>query len=47
MDIQVNIKTKLKEVLASLNIEANDEEIVLNPSDNREHGDYASNIAFL
>ena len=46
MDIQVNIKTKIKEVLASLNIEAKEEEIVLNPSDNREHGDYASNIAF-
>lgn len=46
MDIQTNIKDKIKEILASLNIECNETEIALTPSDNREHGDYASNIAF-
>lgn len=46
MDIQSNIKAKLKEILSSLSIDAKEEEITLTPSDNREHGDYASNIAF-
>ena len=46
MDIQENIKNELVKVLADLGIEAKVEEIQLSPSDNREHGDYASNIAF-
>ena len=46
MDIQNNIKTKIKEILASLSITVQEEEITLSQSDNRDHGDYASNIAF-
>lgn len=46
MDIQQNIILKLKEILDSLSIPSKTEEITLTPSDNREHGDYASNIAF-
>lgn len=46
MDIKDNIIQTLVEILSSLSIEVKAEEITLNPSDNREHGDYASNIAF-
>ena len=46
MDIQENIKAELVKVLNGLGIEAKAEEIQLSPSDNRDHGDYASNIAF-
>lgn len=46
MDIQENIKAELVKVLNGLGIEAKTEEIQLSPSDNRDHGDYASNIAF-
>ena len=46
MDIQEKIKNQLKEMREQLGAETKREEIVLSPSDKREHGDYASNIAF-
>lgn len=45
MDIQVSIKEKIKEILSKY-IELDISEITLLPSDNRDHGDYSSNIAF-
>lgn len=45
MDIENEIKAELKKVLATLGCETEEKEIVLSPSGNREHGDYASNIA--
>ena len=45
MDIQEQIKEKLVELLKKHQIEVTKEEIILSPSDNRSHGDYASNIA--
>ncbi len=46
MDIKENITESILKVLSELNIDAKKEEITLTPSDNRDHGDYASNIAF-
>lgn len=46
MDIQEQIKQQLITVLKGLGIEAKEEEIQLSPSDNRDHGDYATNLAF-
>ena len=46
MDIQEKIKNQLKEMREQLGAETKREEIILSPSDKREHGDYASNIAF-
>ena len=45
MDIQQKIKDELKRVIIKLGGEVEDKEIVLSPSDTREHGDYASNLA--
>ena len=45
MDIQQKIKEELKRVIIELGGEVEDKEIVLSPSDTREHGDYASNLA--
>ena len=45
MDIQQKIKDELKRVIVKLGGEVEDKEIVLSPSDTREHGDYASNLA--
>lgn len=45
MDIQDKIKEELKRVIVKLGGEVEDKEIVLSPSDTREHGDYASNLA--
>ncbi len=45
MDIQQKIKEELKRVIVKLGGEVEDKEIVLSPSDTREHGDYASNLA--
>ncbi len=46
MDIKENITESIRKVLSELGIDAVKEEITLTPSDNRDHGDYASNIAF-
>jgi arginyl-tRNA synthetase len=46
MDIKENIISKTKEILSGMGIEVTETEITLNPSDNRDHGDYATNIAF-
>ena len=46
MEIQVQIKEKIQEVLKALSLEVSLDDIALTPSDNRDHGDYASNIAF-
>ncbi len=46
MDIKENITESILKVLSELGIDAVKEEITLTPSDNRDHGDYASNIAF-
>lgn len=46
MDIQNQIKEQVQKILKDLSLEVSLEEITLAPSDNREHGDYASNIAF-
>lgn len=46
MEIQVQIKEKIQEVLKSLSLEVSLDDIALTPSDNRDHGDYASNVAF-
>ena len=43
--IEENIKNKLSEILTSLGVSFNTDEIVLVKSDKREHGDYACNIA--
>ena len=45
MDIQEQIKQELKRVMSVLGQEVSDAEIVLSPSNTREHGDYASNLA--
>lgn len=45
MEITTAIKEELKKVFLSLGGEVKDEEIVLQKSDNRDHGDYASNLA--
>ena len=45
MDIQEQIKQELKRVMSVLGQEVSDSEIVLSPSNTREHGDYASNLA--
>ena len=45
MDIQEQIKQELKRVMSVLGQEVSDGEIVLSPSNTREHGDYASNLA--
>jgi len=45
MDIQQAIKDELKKILLGLGAEVQDAEIQLNPSNNRDHGDYASNLA--
>ncbi len=45
MDIQQKIKEELKRVVLELGVEVKDDEIVLSPSNTREHGDYASNLA--
>lgn len=45
MDIQQQIKEELKRVIIALGGEVKDDEIVLSPSNTREHGDYASNLA--
>ncbi len=46
MDIQEKIKSRLKEMRKGYGVEVKDEEIVLAPSDKRDHGDYATNLAF-
>ncbi len=45
MEITQAIKEEMKKVFADLGGEIKDEEIVLQKSDNRGHGDYASNLA--
>ena len=45
MDIQEQIKQELKRAMSVLGQEVSDAEIVLSPSNTREHGDYASNLA--
>ncbi len=45
MDIQEQIKEKIEEIFKKYQVEVKKEEIILSPSDNRSHGDYASNIA--
>lgn len=45
MDIQQKIKEELKRVMEELGATVEDKEIVLSPSDTREHGDYSSNLA--
>ena len=46
MDIKDNIIEKMMGIFSNLSIDIKKEEITLTPSDNRDHGDYASNIAF-
>ena len=46
MDIQSSIRQELQRIANELGIEVSLEQIQLSKSDNREHGDYASNIAF-
>lgn len=43
--LQEQIKAKLIEVITDLGGQVNESEIVLSPSNTRDHGDYASNIA--
>ncbi|MFA6829181.1 MAG: arginine--tRNA ligase [Bacilli bacterium] len=45
MDIQTQIKEELKKVIEELGTTVDVKEIVLTPSNNPEHGDYASNLA--
>lgn len=45
MDIQQQIKEKIVELFKKHQVELKIEEVQLTPSDNRSHGDYASNIA--
>lgn len=45
MEVIDLIKAELKRVFAALGGEIKDEEIVLQKSDSRDHGDYASNLA--
>lgn len=44
-DIQSQIKAELKKILNEFNCPVDEKEIVLSPSNNPDHGDYASNIA--
>jgi arginyl-tRNA synthetase len=45
MDIQTAIKEALAKSLATLGVTVERDSILLTPSNNRDHGDYASNIA--
>ena len=45
MDIQTEIKEELKKILTDLKCAVTDQDIILTASNNRDHGDYASNIA--
>lgn len=46
MDIQTSIRQELQRIANELGIEVSLEQIQLSKSDSRDHGDYASNIAF-
>lgn len=45
MDIQNQIKAELAKIITSLGGQVKEEEILLTPSNSRDHGDYASNLA--
>lgn len=45
MDIQEQIKQELVKIINELGEEVSSQDIILTPSDSRDHGDYSSNIA--